>query len=140
MRFCSIAVILISLAGLTRASAGADSIDGRVVQLQMPAEDFTLYYVEAREVFTVKLASKSASIEARRMFIGDGEIAVELYAHSINGIYLQTASKKQGDQFKQDSRIQVEPGYKRAADLKPGDLYVTLPGIIFDLPPRTTPK
>lgn len=140
MRFSLVAVLLMSLAGFTRAAAGAESIDGRVVQFQMPAEDFTLYYVEAREVFTVKLASKTASIEAPRMYIGDGEIAIELYANSINGLRLQSTDKKQGDTFKQDSRIQVEPGYKRASELKPGDLYVTLPGIIFDLPPRATPK
>ena len=126
---------LVLLVGLTHTAVAAESIDGRVVQLQMPAEDFTLYYVEAREVFTVKLACKTASVEAPRMYIGDGEIAIDLFISS-DGIRLQKTLLKQGDGFKQDSRIQMQPGYKRASELKPGDLYVTLPGIIFDLPPK----
>lgn len=119
---------------LWQLPAFAQSIDGRVVQLQLPAEDFTLYYVEARAVFTVKLAGKTAFVEAPRMYIGDGVVAVPLRADETNGIFLQDRKLVQGDQFKQDSRISVAPGYKRAVDLQPGDLYVILPGIIFDLP------
>jgi hypothetical protein len=136
MRIPLVALFMGPLLAAGQWTAYGESIDGRVVQIQLPAEDLTLYYIEARAGFTVKLAAKTAFVEAPRMYIGDGTIAVELYADPIHGIRLQKTDLDQGDQFKQDSRIQVQPGYRRAVDLKPGDIYVTLPGIIFDLPPK----
>ena len=43
--------------------ARGDSIDGRVLQVQLPAQDVTLLYIEARAVFTVQLKTKTASVE-----------------------------------------------------------------------------
>ena len=101
-------------------AAQADSIDGRVIQVQLPAQDVTLFYVEARAVFTVQLKSESASVECQRLYIGDGEVAIELVAHATDGIFLQGVEYRQGDQFKKGSAIKVRPGYKKASELKPG--------------------
>jgi hypothetical protein len=114
----------------------ADAIDGRVIQVQLPNEDITLYYVEARAVFTVKLETRSTTMEGQRFYIGDGQVAVELVAHATDGIFLQTVKYKQGDQFKKGSTIKIQPGNKKAADLLPGDVYVTLPGVTFELPKK----
>ena len=115
-------------------AAQADSIDGRVIQVQLPAQDVTLFYVEARAVFTVQLKTESASVECQRLYIGDGKAAIELVAHATDGIFLQGVAYRNGDQFKKGSAIKVRPGYKKASELKPGDVYVTLPGVSFELP------
>jgi hypothetical protein len=128
---------MIFIAGLAVAPprlAMGDTIDGRVFQVNLPAEDVTLFYVEARAVFTVKLRTKTASVEGQKMYIGDGQVAIDLVAHSSKGIFLQDVEYKQGDQFKKGSKIKVRPGYKKATELKPGDVYVTLPGVSFALP------
>lgn len=133
MRPCLLTALAF-LAATPSFPALGETIDGRVIQIRLPDEDVTLFYVGARAVFTVKLAAKTASVEAPKLYIGDGEVAVELLAHSTNGIFLQGAHLKQGEQFKSGSTIKVRPGYKKATALVPGDVYVTLPGITFELP------
>lgn len=132
MRFLS-AVILVSVLA---ASSRADSIDGRVVQVQLPAQDVTLYYIESKGGFTVKLESGASSVEGQKLYIGDGEAAVELVAHPTDGIFLQGVKYRQGDQFKKGSTIKIGPGHKKAAELRPGDVYVVLPGVSFELAGR----
>jgi hypothetical protein len=61
-------------------------------------------------------------------------VDIELVAHATDGIFLQGVAYRNGDQFKKGSAIKVRPGYKKASELKPGDVYVTLPGISFELP------
>lgn len=114
--------------------ARGDSIDGRVLQVQLPAEDVTLFYIEARAVFTVQLKTTTASVEGQRLYIGDGEVAVELVAHATDGIFLQGVRYSQGDQFKKGSAITVRPECKKASELRPGDVYVRLPGVSFEMP------
>jgi len=115
--------------------AQAESIDGRVVQMKM-WQDITLYYLETPNVFTVELRTQQASVQAQRLYIGDGTIALELVAHSSKGITLQGIPLKQGDEIKKNSKIQVKPGYKKATELVAGDIYVTLPSVIFEMPSR----
>ena len=114
--------------------ARGDSIDGRVVQVQLPAQDVTLLYIEARAVFTVQLKTKTASVEGQKLYLGDGNVAIDLVAHPTDGIFLQGVNYHNGDQFKNGSTIKVRAGYKKASELTPGDVYVTLPGVSFELP------
>ena len=130
--YSMIFVSVLAVASLRPALA--DTISGRVTQIKLPAEDVTLYYVEARDVFTVRMKTKSASVEGQKMYIGDGRVAIDLVAHSTKGIFLQGMEYKQGDQLKKGVTIEVRPGYKNATELKPGDVYVTLPGVLFSLP------
>jgi hypothetical protein len=109
------------------------SIDGRVVQVALPPQDVTLMFIEAREVFTVRLETPSASVEGRKLYIGDGDVAVDLVA-THQGLSLQGVACRQGDQFKKGSTIQVRAGYKKPAELKPGDVYVVLTAVFFKLP------
>ncbi len=117
------------------ASRAAYSNTG-VVYIKLPAQDITLSYVERRDGFTVELETNDGSIEAQRLYIGDGKIAALLYADPSEGIFLQGVKYKQGDVFRNGSTIKVRPGYKNVSDLKSGDLYVTLPGIKFELPEK----
>lgn len=111
------------------------SIDGGVLQVKMPSEDLTFSYVE-RSVFTVQMESESASIEGTKMYLGDGEIAIELKAHPSEGIRLQGLPIKQGHMIRKGDSIEVLPGYRKASELRSGDVYVTLPGVLFQLPQR----
>ncbi len=111
-----------------------ESVDGRVVQVRFPVEDVVFSYVEARTLFTVQMESKSASIEAPRMYIGDGEVAILLEARGDQGLYLQGESISQGNGLKAGSAVKLRPGFKKAADLAPGTIYVTLPAVQFDVP------
>lgn len=123
---------LVSLSPLVR---GEDVVDARVVQVSMPNEDVELSYIERRECFTVALLATSASVEGVDFYVGDGKVAVPLKAHSSEGIIFQeTTNLPTGYVFRKGSIIEVLPGYKRAADLTPGTVYVTLPGVTFQLP------
>ena len=134
MRF-SFTVVFVTLLSLPALpSVRGDSIDGRVTQVHLPAEDVTLYYIEAKGAFTVKLETKNASVEGQKLYVGDGRVAVELVAHTTDGIFLQGTNLRQGHQIKNGSTLKVRPGYKKASDLLPGSVYVTLPGVSFDLP------
>lgn len=122
------------LAAAEPAPARGDGIDGRVTRVTLPAQDVTLLYIEARAVFTVQLKTERASVEGQRLYVGDGEVAIELVAHPTDGIFLQGVKYRHGDQFKKGSAIKVRPGHKKASELKPGDVYVVLPGVSFELP------
>jgi hypothetical protein len=112
------------------------TVGASVVQVRLPAQDITLLYVEAAGGFTVKLEAKDGTVEGKKYYIGDGAVAIDLVADPADGIFLQGVKYRQGDQFKNGSTIKVRPGYKKASDLKPGDVYVTLPGVTFELPAR----
>lgn len=129
-------VIAVMIVVMWSTVALSESIHGGVTQVKLPSEDVILAYVEARGGFTVQLETKTASVEAQKMYIGDGKIAVELVAHASNGIFLQGDKYKSGDQFKKGATIKVKPGFKKASDLSPGDVYVTLPGVTFELPAK----
>lgn len=112
-----------------------EAIDGGVIQVRMPVEDVTLLYWESRGGMTLELEAESASIQARKLYLGDGEIAVELVVEPLKGIVFQGETVlSQGFQFKRDSVVDVLPGYKKASDLAPGDIYVTLPAVTFKMP------
>lgn len=136
MRFSRQLLLALAALGWAVAPVQGESIDGRVLQVCLPNEDVVLTYVEAREVFTVKLEAVSASIEGQRFYIGDGQVAVELVAHPSNGVFLQGQSLKSGHTFKRGGTVQVKPGYKKAKELLPGSIYVILPTVSFELPAK----
>lgn len=107
-----------------------------VVRVRLPAQDVTLFYVEAKGGFTVKLEAKDGTVEGKKFYIGDGAIAIDLVADPAEGIFLQGVRYRQGDQFKKGSTVKVRPGYKKASDLKPGDVYVVLPAVKFEVPAK----
>jgi hypothetical protein len=76
----------------------------------------------------------SASVEGEKLYIGDGAVAIDLVAHPSQGIFLQGVKYHQGDKFAKGGSIKVRPGHKKATDLKPGEVYVVLPGVSFELP------
>lgn len=115
------------------AERGANIV-GSVVHVRLPDQDVMLFYTETNRGFTVRLEAKDGSIEGKKLYIGDGTVAADLVADPANGIFLQGVMYRQGDQFKKGSSIKLRAGYKKASDLKPGDVYVTLPGVTFELP------
>jgi len=117
----------------------ADSIDSSVVQVRLPGEDATLLYVEAKGGFTVKLETENSAIEARKLYLGDGNVAVLLEAHPLKGPYFQGAELNQGYVFKKNATIPLKHGFQRACDLAPGSVYVILPGVTFEAPKAKNP-
>ncbi len=128
-------LLFVILTTLSPIQLRAESIDGRVIQTKL-WQDITLYYLESRGGFTVELRTQYASVQGQKLYIGDGDIALELSAHPTKGIFLQGESLKQGDEIKKNAKIKVKPGFKRASELSPGDVYVTLPAVIFELPAK----
>jgi len=128
--FCAV----LSVANVVQTHEG--HTNRSVLRVTLPSETATLFYVE-RAYFTVRLKTASASVEAQRMYIGDGKLALDLVAHGTDGIFLQGVKYRQGETFKKGSVIRVRPGYKQVRELKAGDVYVTLPGVSFELPKET---
>lgn len=134
MRSSCFALLLATLFSNAQLAWSRDSIDSSVVQVRLPGEDATLFYVEAKGGFTVKLETENSSIEARKLYLGDGEVAVLLEAHPLKGPYFQGAELNQGFIFKKNATIPLKRGYKKASDLEPGSVYVILPGVTFEAP------
>jgi hypothetical protein len=127
-------ILLLALVLLTSPARG-ESIDGRVVQVRLPAEDFTLFYVETKGGMTIELRGATASFTGTKFLVGDGEIALPLEVDPGRGIVFQKANRlRQGFEFKNTGTIRMLPGWRRAVDLKPGEIYVTLPGVRFVRP------
>ncbi len=108
-----------------------ETIDGRVIQVQLSNHDVSVAYMERKGGFTVELETKESSIEGPRMYLGDGTLAIELVAHPTDGIFLQGEKLQQGDKIKAGSTIQVKAGFKKVSELKPGEVYVKLPNVVF---------
>ena len=123
-----VVTVFASPCGVVRAGA----IDSSVVQIRLPGEDATFIYLEAPGGFTARLETENSSVEARKIFLGDGEVAVELRIDPVKGPVFQGEEIKSGHVFKKDATIKLHPGYKRASDLRPGSVYVILPGVTFD--------
>lgn len=122
---------------LVSSAARGESIDGRVVKIDFPVADVSLGYVETPGVFSVELDAGSIAVRGQKFYLGDGKIAVELEAHETKGIFFQrTEHLNQGFVFKKYDVVKVRPGYKRAGELKPGEVYVVFPGVKFELPTK----
>lgn len=132
------AVTLFTILALTSAlDAREESVDGRVLQVMLPNEDVTLYYNETKGGMSMELRTPSASVSGTKFYIGDGQVAVEMRVHSTDGIVFQGKTKlAQGFMFKKYAVVEVLPGYKRAGELAPGDIYITLPAVNFQLPKK----
>ncbi|MFO0869285.1 MAG: hypothetical protein U0935_10170 [Pirellulales bacterium] len=117
--------------------ACAESIDGRVVTVELPVADVTLSYVETPGAFSVELDAGNTAVRGQKFYLGDGQVAVELRATESQGILFQgTEQLNHGYVIKKYDVVKVRPGFKRASELKPGDVYVIFPGLQFVLPTK----
>jgi hypothetical protein len=130
----SLALIALS-AALISSSPLAHGFNSRIVQVRLPDEDVTAAYYEG-DPFTVKLYTKSASVEGVTFYVGNGGVAVELKAHPSKGLVFQGQLIDPPHVFKKGSTVKVLPGYKRVQDLAPGTVYVELPGVTFEVPEK----
>ncbi len=113
-------------------AANYGGFDGSFTWVSLPADDVTFTYVE-RAPFTVKVEAAGSTVEGRRFYIGDNKVAIELVAHPLDGIFLQGVNRGGNFIMTKGATISVKPGYKKPLDLKPGDVYVVLPGIKFEI-------
>lgn len=133
MRTLRIVASLMALSSLSDNVRAEPNAKG-VVKVELPRGDATLLFIEAGDGMRVGLKTASASVRGRTLYLGDGKVAVELRADD-RGIWFQDNIKLwQGYQFRNGSRVTLKPGYKKAADLKSGDVYVILPGVTFTKP------
>jgi hypothetical protein len=134
MRSLCLITFVAALALPAGHAGGAESIHSGVVQVRLPREDLTLLFVEARGGMTVCLKGVESQVEGRRLFLGDGRVAVALEATTAGILFQGRTGLNQGFRFRVGSVVRLLPGYRKAAELKPGDVYVTLPGITFEAP------
>lgn len=131
-------LLAIAITGAVFTSVRAEErseIDANVVQIQLPPEDVTLYYLEMKGGMAIELRTESSSIIGKKFYVGDGVVATELVAHNTRGIMFQKKTElHQGFVFKKNSTVIVLPEYKHASELQPGDVYVILPNVDFKLP------
>jgi hypothetical protein len=129
--------LVVAVLALIPLTSYGGSIDGRVLQVEMPFEDVTVMYIETKGGMAVQLQAPSASVQGTKFYVGDGKVAVELAVIARRGIVFQGKTVlKQGDKFRKESEVKVLPGYKKASELAPGDIYVTLPGVTFKVPEK----
>ncbi|WP_425614651.1 hypothetical protein NA78x_004525 [Anatilimnocola sp. NA78] len=133
-------VACLSLVGGLSTSIQAQSIDGRVVVVDFPFEDIHLEFVESKGEFAVNLKATSVYVSGTDFYVGDGKVAVKLESSTSKGIVFQGQTKlEHGFKFNKGEIITLLPGYKQAADLKPGDVYLKLP-LVFQEPKKPSEK
>jgi hypothetical protein len=106
-------------------------LDAGVVAFKMPLAAVKMALVESRGGMTVKLSTETAYVSGSKFYIGDGDIAILLEATN-DGIFLQGQKLTHGQSLALHATVAVKPGYKKAEDLKAGDVYAILPGQIFE--------
>ncbi|HEV7279943.1 MAG TPA: hypothetical protein VGN57_06975 [Pirellulaceae bacterium] len=113
-----------------------NSIDSRVVQVELPLEDLLVSYVESPSGMLVQVSAGKASVSGTKFYVGDGEIALELKVEHPRGILFQGREDwiGHGSRFEKYSVIEVLPGYKQNSQLVPGDVYVKVRGMNWKLP------
>lgn len=117
------------------AAAADSTLDGRVVQMSMPFDDVTLRLLETRGGLTLELQASQVAIVGPKLYVGDGQAAVELQVDFRKGCVVKNGPVlSHGFVFKKGSKFPLPPGAVRAVDLQPGDVYVTLPGVQFQAP------
>jgi hypothetical protein len=124
--------------GIGSASAQPPSptakLDAGVTAFKMPLAAAKLQLIESRGGMTVKLSTETAAVSGAKFYIGDGDIALLLEATN-EGIRLQGDVKlPHGHVLPLHATVPVKAGYLKAENLKAGDVYAILPGLVFELP------
>lgn len=132
LRLVSASMLLITVVIGGSRDGLAAPLDNSVTTIRLPGEDVTFIALESRNGNTVRLETATSSMEGRRVYIGDGDFAVEIRIDPLKGPMFQGAELRSGHVFKKDATIKLHPGYKKASDLRPGSVYVILSGVTFD--------
>ncbi len=103
------------------------------VQVKLPAGDVEIEYVESKEGMVLIVNSKGASVQAQRVYLGDGKIAV-VFEASHKGFFTPNGPVNAAAiDFKEGSVIKVARGKREVWGAKPGEVYVLTPGIRFEV-------
>jgi hypothetical protein len=86
------------------------TVGASVVQVRLPAQDVTLFYVGAAGGFTVKLEAKDGSVEGKKYYIGDGAVALDLVATRPTGSSCRASGTARGTSSRTGRRSRSGPG------------------------------
>jgi hypothetical protein len=102
------------------------------VEVQLPEGDLRLSFVESAEGMALSLQAGDAHVQARRLFLGDGKIAVAYEATS-QGVHSQGRwlPNQAAFDFKHRSVVEVSREHQQAWRATAGEIYVRLQGIEF---------
>jgi len=102
-----------------------------ITQVTLPASDTVITLVEQKKGRAVRVMSKGVVVQAVRIFLGDGKVAIEIEA-SADGVRMNGAFTAPGFKFHKGAVIELPADHLKAAELKAGDVYVIAPGITFE--------
>jgi len=102
------------------------------VQVQLPEGDLRMSFVESPEGMALLLHAGDSHVKARRLFLGDGKIAVA-YEATNNGVHSQGRwlPNQAAFDFKHRSVIEVSRDQAQPWGQRAGEVYVRLQGIEF---------
>ena len=131
-----VAVLLASPGNGPAREKAEEPIPAQVIQVVFPAGDVSISIVETKKGKAVRVSVKDSSVQAKRVYLGDGNVAVEVEATEdgvrINGKKGGLTSNL-GYTFEKGSIIAILPGQLKAGAVKAGEVYATVPGIEFVL-------
>jgi len=117
-------------------SAAQDNVPAAValgsVQVQLPEGDLRMSFVESLDGMALLLQTGDAHVQARRLFLGDGKIAVA-YEATDKGVHSQGRwlPNQAAFDFKHRSVIEVSREQAQPWGRQAGEVYVRLQGIEF---------
>ena len=102
------------------------------VQVQLPEGDLRMSFVESLDGMSLLLQAGDAHVQARRLFLGDGKIAVA-YEATDKGVHSQGRwlPNQAAFDFKHRSVIEISREQAQPWGRQAGEVYVRLQGIEF---------
>jgi hypothetical protein len=108
------------------------------IQVQLPEGELRLSFVESAEGMALLLHAGDSHVRGRRLWLGDGKIAVSYEATS-GGVNSQGRRLPNAAAFDFDHRtvIEVQPDHMHEWGQQAGETYVKLQGVRFKVMPAT---
>jgi hypothetical protein len=104
------------------------------IQVQLPEGELRLSYAESPEGMALLLHAGDAHVRGRRLWLGDGKIAVA-YEATNSGVVSQGRKLPSAAAFDFNHRtvIEIHPDHAHKWGQKAGEVYVKLQGVQFKL-------
>lgn len=104
---------------------------GSSIQVEFPHGDVRITFVESREGMVLRADCDGVSVQAQRLYLGDGKVAVQ-YEALTSGFYTPNGKVNAAAiEFKKSTTINVPPGVIEKWGTRRGEVYVNTPSLHF---------
>ena len=127
------AFLFVSSGGTGNGRDDTKAADPAAIQVKLPGASVKVSYVEDTEGMMIHVESKGVTVKGKRVYLGDGTVAVEFAAVKGGFLTPDGVVNRAGVDYPLDSVIKVTPKNRRAWGAIAGAVYVHAPGLVFEV-------